>query len=141
METIALPESSPSPWPVTRVGAKAGFLGGFSYALAAACVRFFDRYPVSPVLAGAIILGVLILGGASTYYMYRWMAGLDELQRLIQLKAIAVVVPGFFGLTVGNELLRKSGIWAGFHWDALEVGCVMIAIYSVAFLWLWWRNR
>ena len=73
--------------------------------------------------------------------MWRWIAGLDELQRLIQMKAIAVVIPGFLGLNVSNELLRKSGLCAGFDWDALEAGLVMAAIYYVAFLWLWWSNR
>ncbi len=141
MATISLPESSPSPWPVTRVGTKAGILGGFSYVMAVAAVQLFERYPVSPVLAVAVILGVLILGGAVTYYMWRWIAGLDELQRLIQMKAIAVVIPGFLGLNVSNELLRKSGLCAGFDWDALEAGLVMAAIYYVAFLWLWWSNR
>jgi predicted membrane channel-forming protein YqfA (hemolysin III family) len=136
-----LPETSPSPWPITRVGLKCWLWGALFGAAIRGSLTAFDRHLVNAPAAVAMTGVTLGFGVMCFYYMWRWVAGLDELQRQMQLKAFAAVFPGFLLILVGCDMLRVAKIVSGFEWHVRETGAAMLAVYGVVWVWLWWRNR
>lgn len=141
MENQLFPDTSPSPWPITRTGAFSGLLIGLSLGMSKALLSHFSQNVVSTVAAVCMILGVMPLFGFGIYYLGRWILGLDELQRVIQFKAFTWVVPITWAILIVNDLLRASGLSVGFQWNGVMAGWLMFCIYSVIFPLVWWRSR
>lgn len=135
-----IPESSPSPWPITRVSIKAGFPFGFAYAMALYFPGLWGQEAPAAWWILLVLAVVLFLGASGIYYWCRWLAALDELQRLIQLKAFALAIPVFLGLAVTGELLLQAGL-PGFKMGALLAVPVFGALQFASFLWFSWRSR
>jgi len=141
MQKHVVPETSPSPWPLTRVGLK-GWAWAFVFGLA---IRWsfvlFAHHELSWWAAVAVTAPTLGAGVMCFHSMWRWIGGLDELQRAMQLKAFALVFPGFLLIVVACDQLRAAGVIDGVTWQVEQAGFSMLAVYGAAWTWLWWRNR
>ena len=141
MEKTSFPEASPSPWAITRLSFKAGLPVAAAYLVASIGLERIAARPPAVGLALALVAVTFLLGGIGVYYWYRWIDALDELQRLIQLKSLALAVPVSLGLALGYELLSRGGVVTGYRLGALDAIGAVVAIYGVASVVLWWRNR
>ncbi len=141
MQRDAIPETSPSPWPLTRAHIKC-WVWAFVFGLANRwSFVLFDHYKLSTGVVVAVIALTLGAGVMCFHFMWRWIGGLDELQRTMQLKAFALVFPGFLLIVVACDQLRAAGLIDGVSWQVNSAGFTMLAVYGVAWTWLWWRNR
>jgi hypothetical protein len=77
--------------------------------------------------AGAIVMLVLMV------------RGLDELQRKIQLEALAIAFPAAMMLAMAVEYLQKAGFAGGV--EVGDVWPVMLLLYVPAILFAHWRYR
>ena len=77
--------------------------------------------------AGAIVMLVLMV------------RGLDELQRRIQLEALAIAFPAAMMLGMAVEYLQKAGFARGF--EVGDVWPAMLLLYVPAILFAQWRYR
>jgi hypothetical protein len=141
MQRSAIPETSPSPWPLTRAGIKCWAWAFLFGAASRWSFVLFERRAVPEALAIGIAAATAILGILCFYYLWRWIAGLDELQRSLQLRALALVFPGFLLVVVACDQLRAAKVVDGFSWHVQECGFAMLAVYGLSWTWLWWRNR
>lgn len=140
MRYESLPESSPSPWSMTRVSLRAGLPLGIAYSLAYSFSKRWEGQEVPGWVVLTVIGASLALGGIGAYYWARWIAALDELQQILQLKAFALATPLFLGLMMTADLLRRGGL-VGFRMDGYWWVPVFVALHFAAFVWFWRRNR
>lgn len=141
MAKISLPESSPSPWPVTRLALKGAvvvlvFLFVWRYTRG-----YFLHHAVSPAVASGLILLTGALGALTCYYFWLWLQALDEHQRELQYRAIAWVVPLFLFVQLACTQLAQAKMITFVVWHVERVGLVMGVIYLLTQLWLYLRNR
>jgi hypothetical protein len=67
------------------------------------------------------------------------MRGLDELQRRIQLEALAIAFPAAMMLGMAVEYLQKAGFARGV--EVGDVWPIMLLLYVPAILFARWRYR
>jgi prepilin signal peptidase PulO-like enzyme (type II secretory pathway) len=137
----SIPETSPSPWPITRVGIKIAIWG----VLAGLAVRgshyaFTNHSPPAP-LAILMILATAGLMFVCTGYLCRWLLALDEMQQRIQLLSLGFVGPGMLLGVLLAEMLRWAKILDPITWNVRSLGTVFLASYCVALAWFSWKNR
>jgi hypothetical protein len=141
MEKTSFPEASPNPWALTRLSFKAGVPVGLALLLESCTLDLFARRPPGATLVIALMVAVLLLGGVGVYYWCRWLDGLDELQRQIQLKSLALTVPIVLGLTIVYEMLRRGGLMTGWPLGVVDACAALVVVYGLLSGWFWWRNR
>ncbi|MFT3830512.1 MAG: hypothetical protein QM691_12495 [Opitutaceae bacterium] len=141
MEKTSFPEASPNPWAVTRLSFKAGVPVGLALLLESCAVDLFARRPMGAALVIALLAVVLLLGGVGVRYWCRWLDGLDELQRQLQLKALALTIPIVLGLALAHEMLRRGGLIVGWPLGVVDACSALVLIYGFVSGWFWWRNR
>ncbi len=94
MKTTAFPETSPSPWPITRSVARALFWG-ISFGVAVRAVFYlFDHHSLPAAARLALVVVPFVPAVFCVMTMVRWVRGLDELQQRLQLQSFAAVFPG-----------------------------------------------
>ncbi|HLP08912.1 MAG TPA: hypothetical protein VK178_12165 [Opitutaceae bacterium] len=141
MQKTSFPEASPNPWAFTRLSFKAGLPVGLALLLEYCAMDLFARRPPGAALAIALMVVVLVLGGVGVHYWCRWLDGLDELQRQIQLKSLALTVPFVLGLALAYEVLRRGGLLAGWQLSVVDACAALLVVYGLLSGWFWWRNR
>lgn len=137
----SIPETSPSPWPITRVGIKSTVWGVLFAGAVRGCYFVFEHHQLPALMAVMLILSTLGLGVVCVAYLFRWITGLDEMQQRIQLQALALVGPGILGIVLCAEMLRWAEIHDGISWNVRPLGVAMLISYSLAYAWYWSRNR
>lgn len=141
MAKSSIPETSPSPWPITRVALKA-ILAGILFGVAwREEMNYFSRNSASPAVAIALITLTVGLGSVSVYYLWRWVQGLDEHQRNLQYRATAWVAPVFLLIQFICAQLAQAKVMTTFTWSIERTALAMTAIQFVIWLWMYFRNR
>ena len=121
----------PRPWLWVLSGLTLAAVVGVSWAL--------DRVPLAP--SGRLALGLIpvVLWGTTIALLVRASRRLDELQRRIQLEALAIAFPAAMMLGMAVEYAQKAGCARG-----LGVGDVwpaMFLLYVPALALAHWRYR
>jgi hypothetical protein len=114
-------------------------LGGLTLAAVAAVSWSLDHVTLAPQARLALaVIPVALWGGAITLLVLTVRA-LDELQRRIQLEALAIAFPAAMLLGMGVEYLQK----AGFARDVSvgDIWPVMFLLYVPALVFAHWRYR
>lgn len=137
----SIPDTSPSPWPITRVGIKITIWG----VLAGLAVRgshyvFTNHLPPAP-LAIVMILTTAGLILVCIAYLCQWILALDEMQQRIQFMSLAGVGPGIMLTALFAEMLRWAELIDPITWNVRTIGMVFLASYGLAMAWFWWKNR
>jgi uncharacterized protein YacL len=137
----SIPETSPSPWPITRVGIKVTVWG----VIAGIAVRgshyvFTNHSPPAPLVI-LMILATVGLLSVSITYLCQWLLGLDEMQQRIQLQSLAFVGPGILLAVLVAQMLRWAMLLDPIAWNVRSLGIVFLASYCLAFVGIWWKNR
>jgi uncharacterized protein YacL len=137
----SIPETSPSPWPITRVGIKVTVWG----VIAGIAVRgshyvFTNHSPPTPLVI-LMILATVGLLSVSITYLCQWLLGLDEMQQRIQLQSLAFVGPGILLAVLVAQMLRWAMLLDPIAWNVRSLGIVILASYCLAFVGIWWKNR
>jgi hypothetical protein len=92
-----------------------------AWALVALAVAFAARWALrqpgwSDPLRAAVALAPLLPGSFYVLGIVRWIRGLDELQRRIQIGAVAFVAAVMGFAMMGVDLLHGAGFLRQFHW-------------------------
>jgi hypothetical protein len=137
----SIPETSPSPWPLTRVGIKIAIWG----VLAGLAVRgshyvFTNHAPPAP-LAILMIVATAGLMLVCITFLCQWVLALDEMQQRIQLLSLAWVGPGILLTAIFAEMLRWAGLIDPITWNVRAIGLVFLAVYCLTTGLFWWKNR
>jgi hypothetical protein len=85
-------------------------------AVAFAARRFLRQPDWSDPLRIAVALAPLVPGSLYVLVLWRWIRGLDELQRRIQIGAVAFVAAIMGFALMGVDLLQGAGYLRQFHW-------------------------
>jgi hypothetical protein len=114
-------------------------LSGLTLVAILAVSWSLDHVGLSPMARLTLaMIPVALWGGAITFLVLAVRA-LDELQRRIQLEALAIAFPAAMLLGMGVEYLQKAGF-------ARDVGVgdvwpVMVLLYGPALVFAHWRYR
>ena len=89
--------------------------------VAAGISRTLLNNPHDPAGTARLALALLPLGPGLLYVrsLWRWMRGLDEMQRGLQLEAVCFAALGMLLVALSMDLLRLGGFWptATFGWE------------------------
>src|SRR5687768_10588264 len=98
-----------------------------------------DRPDLDPSARLALALVPVALFAALITVFVLAARELDELQRKIQLEALAIAFPAAGALGMGVEYLQKAGFLL--DWTIGDVWPFMFLLYAPAWLAAWWRYR
>lgn len=93
--------------------------------------------PAGPVSWALAALPTLLAIPVLVIFL-RFLRGTDELQRLIQLEAMALAFGGGFFVLCGYEIFEELGAPAA---DTLDLVVVLPVLYALGSLLGWWRYR
>lgn len=137
----SIPDFSPSPWPVTRVGIKVALWG----VLAGLAVRgshyAFTHHSPPALLAISMILATAGLFLVCIVHICQWFAALDEMQQRIQALSLAWVGPGILLAVQVANMLHWAKLLDPITWNVRSLGIVFLASYCLACGWFTWKNR
>jgi hypothetical protein len=137
----SIPETSPSPWPITRVGIKVIVWGVIAGVAVRGSHYVFTNHSLAAPLVILMILATVVLLSVSIAYLCQWVVGLDELQQRIQLQSLAFVGPGILLIVLVAQMLRWAMLLDPITWNVRSLGIVFLASYSLACAWFSWKNR
>jgi hypothetical protein len=137
----SIPETSPSPWPITRIGIKIFAWGVIAGLAVRGSYYVFTNHSPPTLLAILMILATAGLMVVCIAYLIQWLLGLDEMQQRIQFISLAWVGPGILLTTLFAEMLRWAKLLDPIAWNVRSIGVVFLASYCVALAWFSWKNR
>ena len=123
--------SDPRPWLWVLSGLTFVAVVGVSWSL--------DRVSIDSSGRLALAFIPVVLWGATIALLVRTMRRLDELQRRIQLEALAIAFPAAMMLGMAVEYAQKAGFARGL--DVGDVWPAMILLYVPALAFAHWKYR
>lgn len=136
-----IPETSPSPWPITRIGIKITIWGVIAGLAIRGSYYVFTNHSPPTVLAILMILATTGLMLVCISYICQWLLALDEMQQRIQLLSLGFVGPGMLLTVLVAQMLQWAELIEPINWHVRPLGIVFLASYSLAFTWFWWKSR
>lgn len=141
MKTRFIDVLAPGTWRPCRANL-AFILWGLAFGVAArSALWFLMQHDLAAPLRVVLVLAPLVPAALCIAAGVRWLDGLDELQRRIQLNALAFVFPGLLVIALSVELVRAAGWLTGFAWSFRSLGFAMLASLSIGYLWSLQRYR
>jgi hypothetical protein len=137
----SIPETSPSPWPITWIGIKITVWGVIAGLAVRGSHYVFTNHSPPTSLAILMILATAGLMFVCMAYLIQWLLGLDEMQQRMQLMSLAWVGPGILITALFAEMLRWAKLLDPISWNVRSIGIVFLASYCVALAWFSWKNR
>lgn len=132
---------APSAWQPCRANLTY-ILWGLAFGLATrGALWLLSQQALALPIRIAVVLVPLIPAVLCLAGFVRWLDGLGELQRRIQLEALAFVFPGTLLLAVTVELLQAAGFLGSLHWNFRSLGFAMLASLVIGYFWSLRRYR
>lgn len=126
--------------PASRRVAKWLYLfSGLTLAAVAAVSWSLDHVTMTPAGRLALAMIPVAFWGGAILFLVLMVRGLDELQRRIQLEALALAFPAAMLIGMGVEYVQKAGFARSL--DVGDVWPVMFLLYVPALLFAQWRYR
>ena len=114
-------------------------LAGMTFVAVFAVSWSLEHLTMSPSGRLAVAMLPVALWSGAIAMLVLLMRGLDELQRKVQLEALAIAFPGAMMLGMAVEYLQKAGFARGL--DVGDVWPIMFLLYVPAILFAHWRYR
>ena len=97
------------------------------------------RFTLSAPLRLAAVAVVMVPAAYLVYTMWRWLRGLDEMQRRIQAEALSIAFPAAMLGALAAQFLQRAGFVGSVGMEETWVG--MGLLYITALLFTRWRYR
>lgn len=114
-------------------------LAGLTLVAVIAVSWSLDHVTMTPEGRLALAMIPVALWGGAIMFLVLTVRGLDELQRRIQLEALAIAFPAAMLLGMGVEYVQKAGFARSV--DVGDVWPFMFLLYVPALLFAQWRYR